>query len=136
MVLQKLQERGEIVLVCPEVAGGLSVPRPPSEIILGDGADILDGKGRIINRIGEDVTDAFVRGAHDALQLCRQFDIKVAILKARSPSCSKEMIYDGTFTGTLKPGKGVTAALLEREGIEIFDEAQIESALVKAGIRF
>ncbi len=135
-LLRELFLRGEVIPVCPEVDGGLGVPRPPSEILSGEGEDVLEGRSRILNSVGEDVTEAFVRGAYRALQLCRQYRIKVAILKSKSPSCSREKIYDGSFSRRLKEGRGVTVALLEREGIVVFDETQIEAALLKAGIRF
>ena len=106
----------EVVPVCPEVAGGLSVPREPCER-LGD---------RVINKSGEDVTEAFHEGARrcmeSILETWKPEDIEGAILKARSPSCGSEVIYDGTFQGVKIPGDGVFAELLKSKGIRVMTE--------------
>lgn len=115
---QRWQREGRFVVVCPEVAGGLPTPRPPAEI-QGD---------RVINVHGVDVTEPFRKGAEAALQLARQHNVALAILKERSPSCGSSWIYDGTFTGTKIPGEGVTAALLRRHGIPVFSEEQLDEA--------
>jgi len=108
----------DIVLCCPEVDGGLFTPRIPSEIT----------RDKVLNQEGKDNTDYFKKGANIALSLVREYDIKVAIMKAKSPSCGNEMIYDGTFSKTLIKGKGVTVALLEKEGVKVFNEYQLEEA--------
>ena len=113
--LAALAARGEAVPVCPEVLGGLPTPRIPSERL----AD-----GRVVNAAGEDVTGAFRLGAEKALALCRAHGCERAVLKARSPSCGKGCIYDGTFTHTRGPGSGVFAALLEQEGIQVLTEEE------------
>jgi len=115
--LQTLAARGLAVPVCPEVAGGLSVPRPPAEIQSGDGNDVLDGRARVITIKGQDVTTQYLAGARAALETARRFDLRRAVLQSRSPACGVGQIYNGTFSGRLKPGDGVTAALLKREGI-------------------
>jgi uncharacterized protein YbbK (DUF523 family) len=108
-----------LIPVCPEVDGGLSVPRPASE---------LQKDGRVVNIEGLDVTKAFKKGAKKALQLVKEHDIKVAILKSKSPSCSNKMVYDGSFSGTLTKGKGITVKLLESHGVKVFDESEIDEA--------
>jgi uncharacterized protein YbbK (DUF523 family) len=120
--IHELVQKGEAIPVCPEQLGGLSTPRNPAEIVGGDGDDVLDGKARVIDNQGNDVTEAFLRGAHEALRLAKAVGAKEAILKERSPSCGSNMIYDGTFTGSKKPGVGVTAALYRRHGIRVYSE--------------
>lgn len=110
--IARLKERATLVPVCPEVLGGLPTPRPPAEI-----------RGRrVINREGRDVTEEYLRGAREVARLVRQFGAAGVILKDRSPSCSTDGIYDGSFTGTLVPGEGVTAAYLRTLGIPVFPE--------------
>uniref|UniRef100_UPI0035B50791 DUF523 domain-containing protein n=2 Tax=Symbiobacterium terraclitae TaxID=557451 RepID=UPI0035B50791 len=114
-----LIRRGQAVPVCPEQLGGLPTPRLPAEIVGGDGDDVLDGRARVVNRAGEDVTAQFLAGAREALRLAQAVGATEAILKERSPSCGTEAIYDGTFSGSTTPGAGVTAALLRRHGIAV-----------------
>ena len=109
----------ELIPVCPEQLGGLPTPRLPSERV----------EDRIINRAGEDVTDQFQRGAAEALRLARSYGCDVAVLKERSPSCGCGEIYDGTFTGTLVAGNGVTAELLLEHGIPVYGESRISELL-------
>lgn len=104
-----------LIPVCPEQLGGMSTPRTPSERL----------DDRVINRAGEDVTDYFSKGADAALQIAQQCRCRYAILKERSPSCGCGRIYDGTFSGTLTDGNGVTAELLLQAGIQVFGESQI-----------
>ncbi|MPM18299.1 hypothetical protein SDC9_64705 [bioreactor metagenome] len=104
-----------LIPVCPEQLGGLSTPRPPAER-LGE---------RVVSNDGTDVTSAFVRGAEETLLLARTLGCKTAILKARSPSCGHGRIYDGSFSGTLIPGSGVTAELLAKNGIRVFTEDEL-----------
>ena len=103
--------------ICPECMGGMETPRCPSERC-GD---------RVINRLGEDVTAYFVRGAERALALAQENGCRMAILKERSPSCGCGEIYDGTFTGTLINGNGVAAELLLKHGICVLGESQIST---------
>ncbi|RMI12720.1 MAG: DUF523 domain-containing protein [Calditrichaeota bacterium] len=127
-LLQRWHREGRLVPVCPEVDGGLPVPRPPAEIVGGAGEEVLAGTARVLTAEGKDVSPAFLFGAHHALRVAREQGIKLAILKERSPSCGSHEIYDGTFSGARKPGRGVTAALLERHGIRVFSEEEIEAA--------
>ena len=124
-LIEEWQRQGRLVPICPEVVGGLSVPRPAAELVGGDGADVLDDQARLVTAGGRDVTEAFIAGAHHALELARHHQVRLALLKARSPSCGSGQIYDGSFSGTLQPGQGVTAALLQREGVAVFSEEEI-----------
>ena len=118
-LLEKLMEKFELIPVCPECLGGLPIPRNPSERI-GD---------RIVMKSGEDVTAQYQRGAQQSLYMAQLFHCDTAILKQRSPSCGSGEIYDGTFSGALTPGDGVTAALLKAQGIAVFGESEIEKLL-------
>jgi uncharacterized protein YbbK (DUF523 family) len=124
-VVARLVEGGRAVLACPEVEGGLGTPRPPAEILGGDGHDVVEGRARVVTRDGRDVTAAYVRGAERALELARRAGATVAVLKARSPSCGRATIYDGTFSGTRRAGDGVTAALLQRHGIRVVTDEEL-----------
>lgn len=115
----RLREKYNLIPVCPEVFGGLPTPRVPSERV-GD---------KVMMRDGRDVTDNYRRGAEEALRLCRIYDVKLAILKERSPSCGKNEIYDGSFSGTLTQRDGVTAELLKSEGINVIGESEINILL-------
>ena len=106
-----LMQQGKAIPVCPEMLGGLPCPRTPSE-------RTADGT-RVLMRDGTDVTEAFQRGAAETLRMAKLYGCTHAILKARSPSCGCGAIYDGTFSGTLKTGDGVTAALLKENGITV-----------------
>lgn len=113
--IKKLKENYELIPVCPEAYGGLTTPRVPSEIA-GD---------KVVSRLGADVTNEFIKGAAAALYLAKLFDCDCAILKANSPSCGSGTVYDGTFSGTLTEGYGVTAKLLKENGICVIDENEI-----------
>lgn len=126
---EKLQEWlkwGIVIPVCPEVAGGLPTPRPPAEIQGADGIDVVNGIAKVIDINGKDVTEAFMEGAREALRLALENEVEFAILKANSPSCGSKMTYDGSFSGVLKKGQGVTAAMLEKKGIQVFNECEID----------
>ncbi|MCT9930915.1 DUF523 domain-containing protein [Planotetraspora sp. A-T 1434] len=128
-LLAAWRAEGRLVPFCPEVEGGLPVPRPPAEIEGGvGGAAVLTGAARILTPDGEDVTNAFLSGAQRALAVAQSFGVRLAILKEGSPSCGSLRIYDGTFRGRLTPGRGVTAALLELNGIRVFGEDRIPDA--------
>lgn len=116
-----LAERGA-VCVCPEVLGGLPVPREPAEIVGGDGSDVLDGRARVITAGGRDVTAEYISGAEKALKICMEKKVTHAMFKANSPSCGCGSIYDGSFTGKKVSGDGVTAALFKRNGIAVDTE--------------
>ena len=117
--IEKLTERHHLIPVCPEIYGGLSTPRDPSERA-GD---------KVLSSAGRDVTAAFQKGAEETLALAKLFQCKYAILKERSPSCGHGEIYDGTFSGKLTKGSGVTAEWLEKNGITVLGESQIEDVL-------
>ncbi|WP_409287273.1 DUF523 domain-containing protein [Pseudomonas guariconensis] len=127
-LLQRWQAEGRVVPLCPEVAGGLPTPRPPAEIPRGQGAAVLDGQAQVVTVTGLDVSEAFLAGARQALALVREHGIRVAVLKAGSPSCGNRLTYDGTFSGVKVPGEGVTTALLRREGVLVFSELELEDA--------
>ncbi|MEW8977382.1 MAG: DUF523 domain-containing protein [Symbiobacterium sp.] len=120
--LVKLIRQGRAVPVCPEQMGGLPTPRVPAEIVGGDGEAVLDGRARVVNSAGDDVTAQFLAGAREALRMAEAAGASVAILKERSPSCGSAAIYDGTFSGATVPGAGVTAALLRRHGVRVYSE--------------
>ena len=113
---QELARRGLAVPVCPEQLGGLSTPRNPSER-RGD---------RVVMNDGRDVTAEYLRGAEEALRLMDFFHAEGAVLKERSPSCGKGLIYDGSFSKTLISGDGVAAACLKAHGIPVLGESQLE----------
>ncbi|HSA52561.1 MAG TPA: DUF523 domain-containing protein [Yinghuangia sp.] len=119
---------GRVVPVCPEVAGGLSTPRPPAEIPGGQGAGVLDGTARVLTCDGDDVTDPYLEGARISLGLVARHGIRIAVLKARSPSCGNRETYDGTFTATRVTGEGVTAAALRRVDVRVFNEDELDAA--------
>ena len=108
--LALLRSRYELVPVCPEQLGGLPTPRVPSE----------RRDGRVVSREGTDVTDAFRRGAEEALRIAKETGCRRALLKTNSPSCGSGTIYDGSFSGCLVEGDGVAAELLKHEKIEVF----------------
>jgi uncharacterized protein YbbK (DUF523 family) len=130
--LQRWAAEGRLVPVCPEVAGGLPVPRPPAEIQgPGGGPAVLAGMAPIHTKHGQDVTAAFLAGARVALATAERHGIRIAILKENSPSCGSRRIHDGSFSGTRIPGMGVTAAMLRAAGIEVFPETEIDAAAAR-----
>lgn len=112
----KWKEEGRLIPVCPEVFGGLSVPR----------SDAQRQAQRIIARTGEDVTWAYRKGAEEAVRLAKEHRVLCAIMKEKSPSCGSNLIYDGSFTGTLIKGRGLAAELLQEAGIMVFSEDQLD----------
>jgi uncharacterized protein YbbK (DUF523 family) len=120
-----LVTEGRAVLVCPEEEAGLGTPRPPAEIVGGDGRDVLAGRARVMTEGGIDVTEAYLAGATSALDAALEAGATTAILKARSPSCGKGLVYDGTFSRTKRAGVGVTTALLEANGIEVLSDEEL-----------
>ncbi len=117
--LQQWQQQGRVIALCPEVIGGLPVPRAPAE---------RQADGRIVNNRGEDVSQAFSLGAEQAAQLAHKHQVRIAILKARSPSCGQGWIYDGSFNNQLIRGDGITCARLKALGVLVFDESQLPLA--------
>lgn len=110
--VMELVREGRAVPVCPETLGGLPTPRTPAEI----------RDGRVIMRDGRDVTEAFARGAGEALRRALAEGCDAAILKARSPSCGAGTVYDGTFTGRRVPGEGVFARMAREAGLAVETE--------------
>ncbi|MBP3039271.1 DUF523 domain-containing protein [Bacillaceae bacterium Marseille-Q3522] len=121
--ISKLIAEEKAVPACPELLGGFSVPREPAEIVGGDGEDVLDGKAKVITKSGEDVTEQYVKGAHETLKIACEVQATIVVLKEYSPSCGSAMIYNGEFNGEKIAGNGVTTALLKRNGIQVVSEA-------------
>ena len=117
----------EYLTICPEVFGGLPTPRPPAEIVGGTAKDIIDGRAQIYNNQGQDVTASFLADAFKVAKMASEYQAKAAILQDRSPSCGVNKVYDGSFTGCLKPGMGVTALLLQDLGLKLFVEEDLLS---------
>ena len=122
----KLIQEGKAIPVCPEQLGGLQTPRTPSEIVNGNGQDVLMGKAKINGWKDDDVTADFIKGAYETLKIAEAASASIAILKARSPSCGVSQIYDGTFSSTKRPGNGVTTELLLSRGIKVYSEENFE----------
>lgn len=121
--LPELLKDHTLIPVCPELYGGLPIPRPPAEK-QGD---------RVVDRQGKDVTQAFVKGAEKTLAMAREFGCTAAILKENSPSCGCGQVYDGTFTDVKIPGNGLTAQLLLEHNISVWGESQISEFLSQSG---
>lgn len=116
-IIEAWKEQGILIPLCPEVLGELSVPRPPCEVI--------EGTDKVICKTGEDVSVAFAKGARESLRIAKEAGVCMAILKARSPSCGKDVIYDGTFTHTHVNDSGITCKLLQENGITVFSEEEL-----------
>lgn len=115
-IIEDLRSRYHLIPICPEILGGLPIPRIPAEI----------GKERrVFRKDGIDVTAEYRKGAEETLRLARLFECKLAILKERSPSCGSGTVYDGTFTGTKLSADGITAELLKANGIRIIGESEL-----------
>ncbi|NFI96000.1 DUF523 domain-containing protein [Clostridium botulinum] len=121
----ELFRKGKAILVCPEQLGGLSTPRTPVEL-KNSAQDILEGNGIAITKDGLDVTNQFIKGAYETLKIAKEVNVTKAILKEKSPSCGVNKVYDGSFQGNKIDGMGLTAYLLQKEGIEVFSEEDIE----------
>ena len=119
--LAALAATGLAVPICPEVLGGLPTPRAPCELI----------RGRACTADGRDLTDMFMAGAARVLEIAGAHAIRTAILKERSPSCATNHIYDGSFSGRLIPGMGLTALLLQQNGLTLFNESNIPQNLMR-----
>ncbi|WP_418222535.1 DUF523 domain-containing protein [Clostridium isatidis] len=121
----KLLEEGKAILICPEQLGGLTTPRVPAEII-GTAEGVLKGEDKIITQNNTNVTEEFIKGAMETLNIAKRCNIKMAILKEGSPSCGVNYVYDGTFSGNKIKGQGITAKLLKENGIEIISDTALE----------
>lgn len=125
--IERWKQEGRLVTICPEMAGGMAVPRPPAEIEGGaSGLDVLEGRARVIEISGGDVTSHFIDGAQKALAFAKDHGCAYALLIDGSPSCGSVAIYDGSFSGRKQAGNGVAAALLAQAGIVVFSPANID----------
>ncbi len=123
-----------LVTLCPELAGGFQVPRPPAEIEAGrDGDDVLDGRARVLEISGGDVSAAYIDGARIALDVARENGCRHALLIDGSPSCGSGFVYDGSFSGIRHAGQGVTAALLRRNGIAVYSDLEVDQLVGDLG---
>ena len=122
---QKFIEKNEVVSFCPEVAGGLPIPRVPAEICGGEGCDVINGSSKVRGKDDSDVTKEFLKGAELALELCQQENISTAILTDGSPSCGSSLIYNGKFEGVKIQGAGITTALLRQNGIKVVSQHDV-----------
>ncbi|UUZ80759.1 DUF523 domain-containing protein [Paenibacillus sp. P26] len=123
--INQLVEENKAVTVCPELMGGLSIPREPAEIVGGDGYDVLDGHATVIEKSGKDVTELYIKGAYAALEKAGEVKATLVVLKENSPSCGSSAIYNGQFAGSKMAGSGVTSALLKRNGFKVISEEQL-----------
>ncbi len=121
----KLLREGKAVLVCPEQLGGLTTPRNPVELN-NVASQVVEGNGKALTNQGEDVTEQFLKGAYETLKIAKEIGATRAILKEGSPSCGANFVYDGSFTGNKIKGKGITAQILENEGITVFSDEDLE----------
>ena len=119
--LKEMYEKGKLAAVCPERDAGLGTPRSPMEIEGGDGADVIEGRARVVSKEGRDFTQEFIEGAKAALEAAKKHGAKRAYLKSCSPSCGCGRVYDGSFSGKLCKGDGVTAAMLKKNGIMVIE---------------
>ena len=120
--IAELFYQGMIIPICPEQLGGLTTPREIKEISGGTGADVLQGTAKVLSPCNSDTTEQFIRGANESLNIALNANIQVAVLKSKSPSCGFGKIYDGSFSHKLIDGNGVTAELLLRNGIKVYNE--------------
>lgn len=121
-IILQWQQEDRLIPVCPEILAGLSTPRPPAEIkTTKNGQEVFD-------IMDNNITDLFILGAQKTLELVIKHNIKIAIMKARSPSCGNVQIYDGSFTNQLIPGAGITGSALLDHGCKVFNEEQLETA--------
>lgn len=127
--IEKLVKEKKAIIVCPEQLGGMATPRKCSEICGGSGEYVLSKRCKVIDNEMVDVSQNFIKGAEETLKIARLYDVKYAILKRKSPSCGYGEIYDGSFKGNKVSGNGVTAELLHRNGIKIFNEENFKEHL-------
>lgn len=114
--IKELVDQGKAIMICPEVLSGMTIPRDPCEII----------GNKVLSNQGQDNTREYHEGAKKALQILKEHGVTVALLKAKSPSCGKRYIYDGTFSHTLVEGDGITTKLLEENGIIVYNEDSLD----------
>ncbi|MGM0853405.1 MAG: DUF523 domain-containing protein [Bacillota bacterium] len=127
--ISKLIEENKAIPVCPELLGGFLTPREPAEIFGGNGEDVLDGKAKVVEKSGRDVTELYIKGAYATLKKAKEVNANVVVLKEYSPSCGSSMIYNGEFKSKKMVGNGVTTALLKRNGLQVISEEQFSNNL-------
>ena len=128
--IEELSQHYDLVFVCPEMLGGLPTPRTPAETIPGySGDDVLDSTASVVTKDGTDVTNEYLGGADRSLGIANAVGARKALMMERSPSCGVYTIYDGTYAGTLKEGRGVATALLNRDGIDVYAVDEIDMLL-------
>lgn len=115
--VQKMVKNKEAIMICPEVLGGMKIPRDPCERV----------KDKVLSIHGEDETKEYYQGAYKALEILKKNKIEVVLLKSKSPSCGKDTIYDGTFSHTLVPGNGVAVEVFLENGITVFKEEELDA---------
>jgi uncharacterized protein YbbK (DUF523 family) len=123
------------MLICPEQLGGLPTPRQPAEIIHGSGEDVLFDSKKVISIDGYYFTFNYIKGAHEVMKIVNLFTITAVILKEGSPSCGINEIYDGSFKHVVRPGQGVTAAILRHNGIPVYSEKDLNQNLLERLVR-
>ncbi|AWB46487.1 DUF523 domain-containing protein [Paenibacillus sp. CAA11] len=132
--IQTLVREKRAVMVCPELLGGFSTPREPAEIVGGDGVDVLEGRARVVERSGRDVTELYIKGAYETLEMARSIQATIVVLKEYSPSCGSSMVYNGEFRNKKVIGRGVTTALLQRNGIQVISENDLAAWLAEGRV--
>jgi len=143
-IIQQWKNENRLISICPEVSGGLAIPRVAAEIqakiiniqtspptIILSEKSTLANKKQVLTKEGENVTNAFYRGARNALELCLKYKIRFALLKEFSPSCGSTGIYDGSFTKIKVAGEGITAELLRANNIAVYSEKNLASLIDK-----
>lgn len=120
-ICERLLKENKVIPICPEQLGGLSTPRIPCEL-QGIANEIIQGKNKVINKDGIDVTEMFLKGANEVLKISKMLNVNKVIFKEGSPSCGVNFVYDGTFSGKKISGMGITSQLLNNAEIEIYSE--------------
>lgn len=120
-ICERLLKENKVIPICPEQLGGLSTPRMPCEL-QGTANEIIQGKNKVINKDGIDVTEMFLKGANEVLKISKMLNVNKVIFKEGSPSCGVNFVYDGTFSGKKISGMGITSQLLNNAEIEIYSE--------------
>lgn len=131
--LVQLVNEGCALMICPEVAGGLPIPRNPAEIVGGDGRDVWLGNAKVVDNQGCDVTEVYQDGAREAHKQLVEKGVKILILKEKSPSCGANQIYDGSFSGHKVTGVGVATAFFMAQGIAVYADTEWEKAKISLG---
>ncbi|UUE46652.1 DUF523 domain-containing protein [Pectobacterium aroidearum] len=128
--LAQWRQQKRLITFCPELAAGLSTPRPSAEIIPATGGNsVITAGAKVVEATGADVTERYILGAWLALQMAQQHNCRFALLTEGSPSCGSRVIYSGRFDGSQTAGSGVTAELLRRHGIDVFSDREIEQLI-------